>query len=1030
MADERKVNLRVGLDGSEVKAGLEGIKDEARKAGEQISDSANKASKGFEGISNQANNAKKGLADMGDQAPKTEAKVDKASRSIIAAIERATASAKAGEKGTAAYFETLGAQRGVGADVLKPYLENLREVEAAQKKGGKTSDEWAEAARRAGISNAQFTAAMRGTPAQISDIVVSLQGGMNPMTVFMQQGFQLRDMFNGWRPAAEALSVSLMKMVTPWTLSAAAVGLFAYQAYQAEQRLQKMSALKVQFGVTDRDLGIDQINALVKRLAELPGVSKAAATDMVSAFATVRQVGSGMLEPLLALTNDYAAATGKQVPAAAKALADAFRDPEAGAKSLNAELGILSAEQAVSIDKFLEQGRVADAQAVLLDALTAKVKGLAHEGMTPLGASADALAKAWGHVKDSFSNTETLTETNKVLASMVGKIAWLLEYGAKIKAGPFGLPDLRESAGIDGLIGIPRRSTGGATGTWTVNPAAAPRPAQPGRGEQQAWEDYVTKLLDSTKQYKAARDEAGKLREELGRLQEAQKRQAAAGKTQSADELGERIAGVRERIKSLDKKAGAEGSMQAYGALGIDIEKIKGEYEKLANIYTHSEKLIELARKSGTISEQDYYTAKRGFIQLNADAKEKELADEIARYQATKVSAEKSFEVRKKIESAQADLDKARMDRGLKLAELDAQQEAATRAKTSALLAYRLAAKDAYDTTNRAYARDLETAWMGGNASRYAQGQSQIEERYSQMRRDLANQRAQAESLSGSPYSAEQQRQYDEQLAIINEFQAKSLASFSSYYQALRAGETDWTNGARRSLANYMDSASNVALQTENIFTKAFTGMEDALVSFATTGKLNFSSLANSIIADLIRMQVRAAMGGSNGILGSLFGGAMALLGGSPAPLASSGVTFGGMDAMNGYAFGGYTGHGAKFEPAGIVHRGEYVINAESTRRVGLDYLNRLNGYANGGLVGGGGGAGPLAGVARVEIINNGAPAQVQSAEVTQGPGGEGVLRLVIAEATKAAVATVADQIANGYGPAHQSLQARSRLGM
>lgn len=37
------------------------------------------------------------------------------------------------------------------------------------------------------------------------------------------------------------------------------------------------------------------------------------------------------------------------------------------------------------------------------------------------------------------------------------------------------------------------------------------------------------------------------------------------------------------------------------------------------------------------------------------------------------------------------------------------------------------------------------------------------------------------------------------------------------------------------------------------------------------------------------------------------------------------------------------------------MHRGEYVINAASTRALGLDFLGRLNGYAGGGYVGGGG---------------------------------------------------------------------------
>lgn len=62
-----------------------------------------------------------------------------------------------------------------------------------------------------------------------------------------------------------------------------------------------------------------------------------------------------------------------------------------------------------------------------------------------------------------------------------------------------------------------------------------------------------------------------------------------------------------------------------------------------------------------------------------------------------------------------------------------------------------------------------------------------------------------------------------------------------------------------------------------------------------------------------------------------------------------------------GFAFGGYTGPGAKFTPAGIVHAEEFVVRREVVRQAGvLALLSRLNrqglaglkGYASGGLVG------------------------------------------------------------------------------
>lgn len=55
------------------------------------------------------------------------------------------------------------------------------------------------------------------------------------------------------------------------------------------------------------------------------------------------------------------------------------------------------------------------------------------------------------------------------------------------------------------------------------------------------------------------------------------------------------------------------------------------------------------------------------------------------------------------------------------------------------------------------------------------------------------------------------------------------------------------------------------------------------------------------------------------------------------------------------YATGGYTGHGGKYDPAGVVHRGEFVFSSEATRgnEAALQALHQqLRGYAGGGYVG------------------------------------------------------------------------------
>jgi lambda family phage tail tape measure protein len=69
--------------------------------------------------------------------------------------------------------------------------------------------------------------------------------------------------------------------------------------------------------------------------------------------------------------------------------------------------------------------------------------------------------------------------------------------------------------------------------------------------------------------------------------------------------------------------------------------------------------------------------------------------------------------------------------------------------------------------------------------------------------------------------------------------------------------ERAWETGVTKALNSYIESVTNAAAQAERLFTNAFKGMEDALVRFVQTGKLDFKSLANSIIADLIRIQIQ-----------------------------------------------------------------------------------------------------------------------------------------------------------------------------
>lgn len=132
---------------------------------------------------------------------------------------------------------------------------------------------------------------------------------------------------------------------------------------------------------------------------------------------------------------------------------------------------------------------------------------------------------------------------------------------------------------------------------------------------------------------------------------------------------------------------------------------------------------------------------------------------------------------------------------------------------------------------------------------------------------------------------------YDKETALLKDALADRLTMQENYYRQLEAQQSNWANGATSAYQDYVESAKDIAGQTYDVFSSAFQGMEDALLDFVMTGKLNFKDLANSIIADIARIIIRTQVVAP--LLNAVFGGSSGG-GGGVASMFSDGSSAGG----------------------------------------------------------------------------------------------------------------------------------------
>lgn len=877
------------------------------------------------------------------------------------------------------------------ADALEQKLAGTRsKLAGVTGQAAKTSQQYA-------VSAGQQQAAMRQLPAQITDITTSLASGQPAWLVAIQQGGQIKDSFGGIGPAFRAVASTVTPMTVGVTLGAAAIGAMALAAIQGYQQIRAFEGALISSG--------NVAGTTAGQLAEVRNEAARATADFgnaqaaVAAFAASGKLGVDAIGDAAAAAVNLAELTGRSIEDITDEIGKVAKAPTAAMLELNERYHFLTAATYEQVAALEQQGRTQEAAKRLLEELAA----VSEQRVGEMRAQAGTLERAWNAVEFAIKSAwQRLRDFGREdNAYRLAKVSEDLQ-----RIGN----EWRELGGLDSLDKVL------ASGDVDAGTKARIRSLQQQQAALQKVADAeqaaADKAADAQKLQDAAavgirrvtdvidrgRDKASRLREEISKL-DADFRQfrAAAekdgkpldilqGVTFGADgkisggAYDKALAALREQFKGpkAPKPKKTDGQ-RADDAARRELENLQQQVALLGALEEGETRAAEAARIR--------FEIEQGAFAKASPALKQQLLD-----QAQLLDTE-----RKKIDAA-----KQLADVRTRTMQLEGRGDEATLQKTiqnlEVLRRKLIEVGDAAGVAQVAKLMQLEQA----NAQLQA-----VERAYSafgnrisneEQRINIARENGLISSIEAQRKLLELRQQEIEQIQVLIPQLEAAAAAMEGYakeellmrieqlktqlYELQTQGtllQTTFANTFEQGLA---DALTGLATGTMTL-KQALTGLiQDLIAGMARLAAQQLASMATAkLMAALFKGKGQgqsADVGDSAGKLQTaalatgLAGGVVKLganaLSDAAKELAAAATLMIVANSMGGFAEGGYTGPGGKYEVAGYVHRGEYVQPQERMREPGALSFMRLfhergmeaidrwralgAGYAHGGLVG------------------------------------------------------------------------------
>ena len=973
----------IGADVRSVTDGVTEAKLSIRSLADTAESQGRRAGAGLDKVGTSAGKA-------ATEVEKAAAKQERATRSIINSVEREIAAREAGGRNTAGYFEMLAKQRGADVTAVQKVTAALKAQESQLKLNN--------------ITVGQYNNAMRMVPAQFTDIVTQLAGGQNPFLIAIQQGGQMRDSFGGFGNMMKGM----LSFISPLKLGiagvAGGVGALALAMYKgAEESRAYEKALILTGNQAGTTAG--QLQQVAAEVGSATG-GYTEAREAVIALASSGKVGAEDFSQFAQSIVLQSQATGQSVDDLAAKYVEIAKDPLKAVVELSGVYRTMTADVYAQVKALKDQGREQEAVTLVMKKYSDESAAMAERVSENLGlierswiGVTKTAAAAWDLMKD-------IGRKSSAEQTIEGLDKWIRDYesrGQRSK-GAFGydgntvLESLRRRKSLleQQIAGEKELAAGEAAKKQREKESISAmeysaKLADEMRSKEERFQD---KRQEAEKQLQILRRngrkaEAAELTSSIARMdkQRAEERAAEAkrGSRKKADDfekyvmpysgnyritsgLGSRNTGIKgasRNHKGIDialpigtpVKAMAGGVIenrtqannQGFGKYVVvkfdnGMKQILGHLSQqllkdgtrvkagdvvglsgdtgVGSAHLHNEIRDSKSRPIDFRSLVDKKTGSKE--QLEAGAKYLAIQSEITKKnERTQKQYDKFISQRKEniaLIGVQSEAEKLRiqMEMGA-YSELSEAQRQAMIEQVQREEYYKAAFNDRIKAADEAARKQSEyNALVDGIT-----GATAIREYNDQL--TLLNRALEEGRITQAQFNAE----------VANTPIPEQLKNPDSIMEGLREGMDIY----KASFLSMRDSMSNAVVDTMG-------GMTDALANFVATGKGSFRDFTVSVLQDLSRVLIKMA------IMKALQT-AMGMFTGSTAP---EGFGTNANISANLFAGGGYTGAGGKYEPAGIVHRGEVVFSQDDVRRSGgvnkVEAM-RLRGYAAGGVVGG-----------------------------------------------------------------------------